>query len=76
MACAPWTYIDVESQRRQKMCRWDGRGFQSEDDHQMCVGCMNEKLLVNSFPKSKNSGIKTSRVLELIHSDVMGTHAN
>ena len=38
----------------------------------MCAGCINGKLNVESFPKSKNSEIKTSRVSELIQSDVMG----
>ena len=45
--------------------------LKQEDDHQMCVRCMNGKLNVESFPKSKNSEIKTSGVLELIHNDVM-----
>lgn len=38
----------------------------------MCAGCINGKLNVEPFPKSKNSEIKTSRVPELIQSDVVG----
>lgn len=41
-------------------------------DIELCEGCANGKLAVKSFHKSPYGEIKTTGVLQLVHSDVMG----
>lgn len=47
-----------------------------DDYHHICVVCINEKMNVESFRKSKNSEIKIWGVLELVHSDALGPIQN
>jgi hypothetical protein len=42
------------------------------EGEEVCEGCALGKLSCNSFPKGSSGTIKTSKPLELVHSDVMG----
>ena len=44
-------------------------------DHQtdICEGCVTGKSSITTFPKSSHGEVKTTSLLQLIHSDVMGT---
>ena len=48
------------------------QGNLNKNQIKICEGCENGKQTVASFPTSSYGEVKTTKVLELIHSDVMG----
>ena len=42
------------------------------DDLDLCEGCANGKLSVQPFPTSRYGEVKTDKILQIVHSDVMG----
>ena len=40
---------------------------------ELCEGCADGKPVVQSFPKSQAVGVKATRLLEIVHSDVVGS---
>ena len=43
-----------------------------DDQDEICEGCVTGKSSVKPFPKSKYGEVKTTSLLQVIHSDVMG----
>ena len=43
-----------------------------EDQDEICEGCVTKKLSVKPFPRLSRGEVKTTALLQLIHSDAMG----